>query len=507
MKLLRTLSLGASLSIALAACGGGGSNDTRLGGIAVDGPVNGATVRGYAVASNGTIGKQLGDAATTKADGSWALELPHDYSGALVVTVAGGQHCAGSTTAQVTGGACATGTLSELQKPMATVAQVASGVDASNAHVTLISTAALPAGAALSATGAASGAVSKADFDATFGALADGKAPTASPAELAPLLEQAQTSFTLKGAIRDGQTPLVLNRFDLKARLAETTQTVTYNTTVTKTYTGVSLWALVDGQGLVTTAATNGKNRQLEYYVLGTASDGYQAIFALGELDPTFGNKQSQLVYRETVAGVSQPLDASDGPFRLTAPGDLRGGRYVSGLTGLEVAAAPPTATATRPGCGDDKVYDDCVSPGFVVDGEIKTAGKSVAFDVAALKALAGSTPATLADGADTYTGVLLWTLLDSPGVGINSAYSSRKNAVNTMYAMVTGSDGYRAMVALGEINPSFGNKAVLVAYAKNGADLPPAEGTVRVIVPGDVKGGRKISNVIEIKVFGAGTP
>lgn len=510
MKTLRAHGLSALLFIALAGCGGGsddtGAAATRLGGTAVDGPVSGATVMAFAVGAGGQVGGQLGGSVTTAADGSYTLALPGDYSGSVVVTVSGGQYCAGSTTAQVASGACAQGTLSNLTTPMATVAQVAAGTDAANAHVTLISTAAMPSTATVSASGVVTGTVVKNDFDTLFGTLTGGKSPTSSPTELGALLDQAQNTITFKGAVKDGQTTFAFNSFGLKARFTEATQTVTYNTTTTKTYTGVKLWDMVNDLGLVTTAATNSKNQQLEYYMLATASDGYQALFALGELDPFFGNKQSQLVYEETVAGVSQPLDASDGPFRITSPGDDRGGRYVSMATGLEVAAAPATAAATKPGCGDDKIFDDCVSPSFVVNGEIKAAGQSVTFDATALQALANGAPVTLADGSDSYTGVLLWTLLNSAGVGINSTYSSRKNAINTMYAMVTGSDGYRAMVALGEINPSFGNKQVLVAYQKNGADLPASEGAVRLVVPGDVKGGRKISNVIEIKVFGAGT-
>lgn len=506
MNRLHALSLSALLSIALAGCGGD-SNDTHLSGTAVDGPVSGATVMAFAVGSDGKIGSQLGVSATTATDGSYTAALPADYSGPVVITVTGGRHCAGSTTTQVVNSACAQGSLTALSAPMATVAQVSAGTDVANAHVTLISTAAMPSSAVLSASGVATGTVVKSAFDTKFSTITDGKSPSSTLADLSALLEQAQKTITLKGAVKDGNTTFSFNRFKLRALFTEATQTVTYNTTTTKTYTGVKLWDMINDTGLVTTAATNSKNKQLEYYVLASASDGYQALFALGELDPFFGNKPSELVYKETVAGVAQPLDAADGPFRVTAPDDVRGGRYVSLLTGLEVLAAPATAKATKPGCGDDNVFDDCAAPSLVVNGEIKAASKSVSFDPAALKTLASNAPVTLADGSNNYTGVLLWTLLNSSDLGINSTYSSRKNAINTMYAMVTGSDGYRAMVALGEINPSFGNKQVLVAYQKNGADLPASEGAVRLIVPGDGKGGRKISNVIEIKVFGAGTP
>jgi hypothetical protein len=39
--------------------------------------------------------------------------------------------------------------------------------------------------------------------------------------------------------------------------------------------------------GIITNPAI--KNDILNYYVLATGSDGYEAIFSLGELDPMFG--------------------------------------------------------------------------------------------------------------------------------------------------------------------------------------------------------------------------
>jgi len=498
--------LGAALiNSACSSSGTSSLSPTTVSGSVVDGTVKGATIRAFEIKAGNVPDTTPLATATTASDGSYSLNLAGNYSGSIVITATGGSYCAGSSTAQVTNGTCSEGTLTVLTAPMATVAQVTAGSAVTNAYVTPISTAAMPLTATVDATGTVSGTVVKSDFDSKFSAISDGKLPTATPAELKSLLDMAQKTVTLLGAIKNGKT-ITYNSISLKAQFTELTQTVTYTTTTTKTYTGVKLWEIVDGAGLVTTAATNSKNKQLEYYVLSTASDGYQTLYAMGELDPYFGGLQSVLAYKETVAGVSQPLDESDGPFRITAPGEIRGGRYASMVKTLEVAAAPATAAATKPGCGDDKIYDDCVAPTFVVDGEIKAAGKSVTFDVAALQALANGAPVSLSDGSDTYTGVLLWTLLNGNSVGINNAYSSRKNAINTMYAMITGSDGYRAMVSLGEINPSFGNKQVLVAYQKNGNAMPASEGNVRLIVPGDVKGGRKISNVIEIKVFGAGT-
>lgn len=125
--------------------------------------------------------------------------------------------------------------------------------------------------------------------------------------------------------------PASLSVADLQA-LAPVTQTVNYGSgsgPQTHTYTGTNLWNLLDQAGIRVDAAR--KNDVLGKYVLATGADGYKAVFALGELKPDFGNRASLVVYAETTNGTSGAL-ASDGPVRVTAPGDVKGGRYVSAL-------------------------------------------------------------------------------------------------------------------------------------------------------------------------------
>ena len=74
------------------------------------------------------------------------------------------------------------------------------------------------------------------------------------------------------------------------------------------------------------------KNDKLRHYVSATAGfDGYQALVAWGELDPSFENKQILLAV--TQDGVSL---ADQGP-RLVVPGDLAGGRYVTGVSRVRI--------------------------------------------------------------------------------------------------------------------------------------------------------------------------
>jgi hypothetical protein len=62
------------------------------------------------------------------------------------------------------------------------------------------------------------------------------------------------------------------------------------------------------------------------------------------------------------------------------------------------------------------------------------------------------------------------------------------KNDKLRHYVSVSATDGYRALVAYGEIDPGFENKDVLLATSEDGRSLV-ADGP-RLVVPGDISGG-----------------
>ena len=74
------------------------------------------------------------------------------------------------------------------------------------------------------------------------------------------------------------------------------------------------------------------RGKGLALYVRVTATDHYQAVFALAELDPSIGGKTVLLAD----ARDGQPL-ATDGPFRLVVPDDKRAARWVRGNVSIEV--------------------------------------------------------------------------------------------------------------------------------------------------------------------------
>ena len=98
---------------------------------------------------------------------------------------------------------------------------------------------------------------------------------------------------------------------------------------------GVALAALLQASGAMPDAPLRGAN--LDRYVLVSARDGYRAVFSLGELDATLGNRSVYLVDRCNDA----PLDADSGPLRLLVPDDTRPARGVRQVERITVIAAP----------------------------------------------------------------------------------------------------------------------------------------------------------------------
>ncbi len=57
------------------------------------------------------------------------------------------------------------------------------------------------------------------------------------------------------------------------------------------------------------------------------------------------------------------------------------------------------------------------------------------------------------------------------------------------------GIDGYGVAIAIGEIEPKFEGKQVIVAYQKDGVTLP----SLRLIIPGDAHAGRDVRDLTEL--------
>ena len=297
-----------------------------------------------------------------------------------------------------------------------------------------------------------------------------------------PALASPTTSFTLSGQVGTPGT------YDLGALQALPASTVTGGRGLANnTFTGPTLWGLLQSAGgvVVNPAICNDI---LSKYVVATGNDGYTAVISAGEIAPRFGNKPDLVAYADTAGRLPDP----DGFARVVVPGDVAGGRSVFNLAELRVGSAPRQA-----GTGGGTMSS------FTLDGGVANA---FLFDLAALQALtprtetvtylSSATPVT-----DTYTGALLWEVLNSAGILINPA---NRNDILRKLVTATGSDGFQATFALGELSPTFGNAPVLVAYADTGGQLAGSDGFARLVVPGDITGGRYVSNLVSLTVFDA---
>ncbi len=109
------------------------------------------------------------------------------------------------------------------------------------------------------------------------------------------------------------------------------------------TYIGVPLWQLIQAAGGLKPNPTV-KNNFLRQYVVIEGTDCYEAVIAVGEIEPTFEGKQVLVAYAEEDSSEAQTLLTSQGFARLVVPGDQKGGRYVSNIKRIRVLSIPDSS-------------------------------------------------------------------------------------------------------------------------------------------------------------------
>ena len=142
------------------------------------------------------------------------------------------------------------------------------------------------------------------------------------------------------------------------------------------------------------------------------------------------------------------------------------------------------------------------VSSYFTVSGEVT---KRTVFDLNKLEQFASAQENVtyFAAGSvvsESFTGVLLWDLLNNAPVNGIITDPTIKNDILHKVIIVTGTDCYQSVFGAGEIDPFFGGSQIIVAYATGGKSLGGA-GFARIVVPGDKAGGRFVSNIASIEV------
>ena len=139
---------------------------------------------------------------------------------------------------------------------------------------------------------------------------------------------QAQTStIKVSGEV---STPLTIDAAYLQ-KFTQTTVTRKDRDGKDHTYSGVIVADILKNAGVTLGPDLKGEN--LTKYLLVEASDGYQVIFALAELDKGYTDRT--IILANQVDG--KPLAAGDGPYRIIVQDEKKPARCIKQVTGMQV--------------------------------------------------------------------------------------------------------------------------------------------------------------------------
>jgi hypothetical protein len=128
--------------------------------------------------------------------------------------------------------------------------------------------------------------------------------------------------------------PQAFSPADLKAMPHITVTIHNPHVNADETYSGVRLADLLGKLGAPLGKELHGE--ALANYVVAHGSDGYEAVFALAEIDPSF--HPGEILVADTMDGKS--LDSHAGPLKLVVTEDKRPARSVRNLTTIELKSA-----------------------------------------------------------------------------------------------------------------------------------------------------------------------
>lgn len=158
----------------------------------------------------------------------------------------------------------------------------------------------------------------------------------------------------------------------------------------------------------------------------------------------------------------------------------IRGGLALAATAALLLPAPPAVAQG---------------APGLAVQGRVEHPRILTMTDIQALPPVTLEVEHITGKGMqkEAYTGALLWPLITAAGP-VDEA-GGRSGLQHTLLAR--GQDGYAVALSIGELDPRFEGKQVLVAYARDGKTLSG----LRLVVPADAHAGRSVHDLASIEV------
>ncbi len=126
--------------------------------------------------------------------------------------------------------------------------------------------------------------------------------------------------------------------------------------------------------------------------------------------------------------------------------------------------------------------------------------GKQVLLSRSELEALphVKVTASEHSSGPVIFEGVPLKSALEKAGVGFGESMKGKRLS-NCL--LVEAADGYRAVIALPELDPAFTDKQTLLAFLRDGKPLGEKEGPYRIVIPDEKRMARWVRQVTKLKI------
>jgi hypothetical protein len=172
----------------------------------------------------------------------------------------------------------------------------------------------------------------------------------------------------------------------------------------------------------------------------------------------------------------------------------MRTGKFSSILLSILFFVFPTCALCAQQGTAPASSKDTLT---LLNDSDHKSLVLSAA-DLKALSHISLTTHNSHTNADETYSGVRLSDLLAK--IGAPTGNDLRGKALAN-YVVVTGSDGYKAVLALGEVDSSFHPGEVLVADTMDGKPLDAHSGPFKLVVSEDKRPARSVRNLVSIEL------
>jgi len=126
--------------------------------------------------------------------------------------------------------------------------------------------------------------------------------------------------------------------------------------------------------------------------------------------------------------------------------------------------------------------------------------GKQVLLSRSELEALphVKVTASEHSSGPVIFEGVPLKSALEKAGVGFGESMKGKRLS-NCL--LVEAADGYRAVIALPELDPAFTDKQTMLAFLRDGKPLGEKEGPYRIVIPDEKRMARWVKQVTKLKI------